>query len=128
MAEPTVMPSSVDTTNSLVEAARNLEYYINISPENLTPLISILQARRWEKNFQKRYDRLTGAVDSLSIFYIRKIKREIAKIRDWLQPEDPKVNTDYILGMAKMEGAVKILLDIDRVLSAEEIAVLEKAA
>jgi len=39
-----------------------------------------------------------------------------------------KLNTDYILGMAKKEGSVKILLDIDRVLSAEEISVLEKAA
>ena len=39
-----------------------------------------------------------------------------------------KLNTDYILGMAKMEGGVKILLDIDRVLSTEEVAVLEKAA
>ncbi len=39
-----------------------------------------------------------------------------------------KLNTDYILGMAKIAGGVKILLDIDRVLSAEEIAVLEKAA
>ncbi len=39
-----------------------------------------------------------------------------------------KLNTEYILGMAKMEGGVKILLDIDRVLNAEEIAVLEKAA
>ncbi len=39
-----------------------------------------------------------------------------------------KLNTDYILGMAKMEGGVKILLDIDRVLSTEEIATLEKAA
>ncbi len=38
------------------------------------------------------------------------------------------LNTDYILGMAKMEGGVKILLDIDRVLHAEEVAVLEKAA
>jgi purine-binding chemotaxis protein CheW len=27
-----------------------------------------------------------------------------------------QMNTDYILGMAKMEGGVKILLDIDRVL------------
>jgi purine-binding chemotaxis protein CheW len=35
------------------------------------------------------------------------------------------LNTDYILGMAKTEGGVKILLDIDRVLSDEEIAVLE---
>ena len=39
-----------------------------------------------------------------------------------------KLNIDYILGMAKMEGGVKILLDIDRVLNVEEIAVLEKAA
>ncbi len=39
-----------------------------------------------------------------------------------------KLNTDYILGMAKIERNVKILLDIDRVLSTEEIATLEKAA
>ncbi len=39
-----------------------------------------------------------------------------------------KLNTEYILGMAKMEGSVKILLDIDQVLSGQEIAVLEKAA
>jgi len=37
-----------------------------------------------------------------------------------------KLNTEYILGMAKMEGGVKILLDIDRVLSSEEVASLEK--
>jgi purine-binding chemotaxis protein CheW len=39
-----------------------------------------------------------------------------------------KLDTDFILGMAKIEGGVKILLDIDQVLSAEEIVVLEKAA
>ena len=39
-----------------------------------------------------------------------------------------KLNTEYILGMAKMEGGVKILLDINQVLSGEEIAVLEKTA
>ena len=39
-----------------------------------------------------------------------------------------KLNTDYILGMAKMEGGVKILLDIDRVLSNDEVSLLEKAA
>jgi purine-binding chemotaxis protein CheW len=37
-----------------------------------------------------------------------------------------KLNTDYILGMAKMEGGVKILLDIDRVLTADEIKLLDK--
>ena len=36
-----------------------------------------------------------------------------------------KLNTDYILGMAKIEGGVKILLDIDRVLSEEEIGALK---
>ncbi len=39
-----------------------------------------------------------------------------------------KLNTDYILGMAKMEGGVKILLDIDGVLSSEEIDSLDKVA
>ncbi len=39
-----------------------------------------------------------------------------------------KLNTDYILGMAKMEGGVKILLNIDQVLSQEEVTDLEKAA
>jgi purine-binding chemotaxis protein CheW len=36
-----------------------------------------------------------------------------------------KLNTDYILGMAKIDGGVKILLDIDRVLNEEEISALE---
>ncbi len=39
-----------------------------------------------------------------------------------------KLNTDYILGMAKVEGNVRILIDINRLLSGEEIAALEKAA
>ena len=47
--------------------------------------------------------------------------------------EDPppfgtKLNLSYILGMAKMEGAVKILLDIDCVLNAEQSVIAEKAA
>ncbi len=39
-----------------------------------------------------------------------------------------KLNSDYILGMAKMEGGVKILLDIGRVLSEQELAHLQEAA
>lgn len=39
-----------------------------------------------------------------------------------------ELDTEYILGMAKIEGGVKILLNIDRVLDAEEITSLEKAA
>ena len=38
------------------------------------------------------------------------------------------LNTDYILGMAKSEGSVKILLDIDNILKADELAALRKAA
>jgi purine-binding chemotaxis protein CheW len=39
-----------------------------------------------------------------------------------------RLNTDYILGMAKMGGGVKILLDIDEVLGAEDLDTLAKAA
>ena len=39
-----------------------------------------------------------------------------------------KLETDYILGMAKVQGGVKILLDIDRVLSRDEVVLLDKAA
>ncbi len=39
-----------------------------------------------------------------------------------------RLNTDYILGMAKMEGGVKILLDIDQVLSSDELSMLSEAA
>jgi purine-binding chemotaxis protein CheW len=37
------------------------------------------------------------------------------------------LKTDYILGMAKTAGSVKILLDIDRVLSADEVMTLMAA-
>jgi purine-binding chemotaxis protein CheW len=39
-----------------------------------------------------------------------------------------RLDIDYILGMAKMDGKVKILLDIDQVLSAQGIADLEEIA
>lgn len=38
------------------------------------------------------------------------------------------LNTEYILGMAKVDGGVKILLDIDTVLSSEEMDSLKNAA
>ena len=38
-----------------------------------------------------------------------------------------KLDTDYILGMAKINGGVKILLDINRVLTADEIIRFHKA-
>ncbi len=39
-----------------------------------------------------------------------------------------KVETDYILGMANMDGQVKILLDIDRVMTSEANIQTEQAA
>jgi purine-binding chemotaxis protein CheW len=36
-----------------------------------------------------------------------------------------QLNTDFILGMAKAGGGIKILLDIDRVMNADEVAALE---
>ncbi|MBF0530343.1 MAG: chemotaxis protein CheW, partial [Deltaproteobacteria bacterium] len=38
-------------------------------------------------------------------------------------PFGAKVDTNFISGLAKISGRVKILLDIDRVLSAEELGV-----
>lgn len=39
-----------------------------------------------------------------------------------------QMETDYILGMAKSGGGVKILLDIDRIFTLDEMTVLDKAA
>lgn len=39
-----------------------------------------------------------------------------------------RLQTDYILGMAKAGGGIKILLDIDRVLRAEELGAVSMAA
>lgn len=36
-----------------------------------------------------------------------------------------KLNTDYILGMGKVKGGVKILLDIDKVLTSEDLVMIE---
>lgn len=38
-----------------------------------------------------------------------------------------KINTDFILGMGKIKDQVKILLEIDKVLSVEELAIMAEA-
>ena len=57
---------------------------------------------------------------------------EVLNIREEEVEETPKFGTrlkhDYILGMAKRDGGVKILLNIDRVLSSEEISEIELAS
>jgi len=39
-----------------------------------------------------------------------------------------RLETDYILGMAKTGGGVKILLDIDRIMNMDELAAMDRAA
>jgi purine-binding chemotaxis protein CheW len=39
-----------------------------------------------------------------------------------------RLNTEYILGMAKVKGQVKTLLDLDRVVAADTVKVLAQAA
>jgi purine-binding chemotaxis protein CheW len=39
-----------------------------------------------------------------------------------------RLNTDYILGMAKIGGGIKTLLDIDQVLCSDEVAMLSQVA
>ena len=39
-----------------------------------------------------------------------------------------KLDTEYILGMAKTEGSLKILLDIDKIMSSKEMTLLENVA
>ncbi len=57
---------------------------------------------------------------------------EVLNIRGGEIEETPnfgsRLDTDYILGMAKTNGGVKILLDIDKVLSTEEIIELDRVA
>jgi len=75
---------------------------------------------------------IEGASGTVFIGIVVDAVSEVLNIKGDSIEETPtfgtKLNTDYILGMAKMEGGVKILLDIDRVLSTEEVAVLAKAA
>ncbi len=75
---------------------------------------------------------IDGSVGTVQIGIVVDAVSEVLNVNGEEIEETPtfgaKLNTDYILGMAKMEGGVKILLDIDRVLSGEEIEILEKAA
>ncbi len=67
---------------------------------------------------------LTGiVVDSVS---------EVLNIKDKEIEDTPtfgvNLNTDYILGVAKIEKGVKILLDINKVLKAEDMKLLKETA
>jgi purine-binding chemotaxis protein CheW len=73
---------------------------------------------------------IEGAVGTVQIGVVVDSVSEVLNIKGEELEETPtfgaKLNTDYILRMAKMEGGVKILLDIDKVLNQDERALLEK--
>ena len=75
---------------------------------------------------------IAGAAGTIQIGIVVDAVSEVLNIKGEDIEDTPtfgtKLDLDYIFGMAKMEGGVKILLDIDRVLSAEEIAAIEQAA
>jgi purine-binding chemotaxis protein CheW len=75
---------------------------------------------------------LDGRTGTVQIGIVVDSVSEVLNIRSEDTEDTPTfgtaLNTGYILGMAKMEGNVKILLDIDSVLNDEEIAVLGDVA
>ena len=75
---------------------------------------------------------IEGAGGKISIGIVVDSVSEVLNIRAAQIEHAPtfgvRLKTDFILGMAKMDGGVKILLDIDPVLRQEDIAVFDKAA
>ena len=75
---------------------------------------------------------ITGTNGSVQIGIVVDSVSEVLNIRGEDIEDTPafgaKLNTDFISGMAKTEDNVKILLDIDRVLSTQELESLERAA
>lgn len=75
---------------------------------------------------------ISGGTGTVMIGIVVDSVSEVLNIKGGDIEETPtfgtKLRTDYILGMAKFTGGVKILLDIDRVLSRDEVALLDKAA
>jgi purine-binding chemotaxis protein CheW len=73
---------------------------------------------------------ITGTGGKIMIGVVVDSVSEVLNIKADVIEETPtfgtKLNTDYILGMAKIGKGVKILLDIDRVLTADDIMLLEQ--
>ena len=71
---------------------------------------------------------ILGETGTLQIGNVVDAVSEVLNIRGEDVEETPSfgstLNTSYILGMAKIEGGVKILLDIDQVLTGEELSTL----
>lgn len=75
---------------------------------------------------------ISGREAQLQIGVVVDSVSEVLNIREDDIEDTPafgvRLNTDYILGMAKSGGGVKILLDIDRVLTESELIMLDKSA
>ncbi|MBW2146119.1 MAG: purine-binding chemotaxis protein CheW [Deltaproteobacteria bacterium] len=89
-----------------------------------------------EKNYDERtcivVAEVSGKSGSLQVGIVVDSVSEVLNIKADDIEDAPtfgtRLDTDYIFGMAKTEGGVKILLDIDRVISGEEFTALENAA
>ncbi len=72
---------------------------------------------------------IESAADTVLIGIVVDAVSEVLGIKETDIEETPtfgsSLNTEYILGMAKLDKSVKILLDIDKVLSTQEITELE---
>ncbi len=70
-----------------------------------------------------------GQADTVMVGIVVDSVSEVLNIKEEDIEDAPvfgvKLSTDYILGMAKMDKEVKILLEIDRVLKSEEIEKIE---
>jgi purine-binding chemotaxis protein CheW len=71
---------------------------------------------------------IAGAARTIPMGIVVDSVSEVLNIKSGDIEETPsfgnRLDTDYILGMAKVGGSVKILLDIDRVMNADERAAL----
>lgn len=73
----------------------------------------------------------SGSSGTVSIGIVVDSVSEVINIQESEVEDTPtfgtKLETQYILGMAKLEGGVKILLDIDLVLNPNELSDLERS-
>lgn len=76
-------------------------------------------------NFERQDRKLRIGIVVDSVCEVLSIKEEDIEDKPTFAT---KLDTDHISGLVRIKGGVKILLDIDRVLSAEESSAREKAA
>ena len=85
-----------------------------------------------EGKYDKRTCIVVVDVDGLQMGIVVDTVSEVMDIESKAIEATPsfgsKLNTDYILGMGKVEGGVKILLNIGEVLTSEDIVMMEEMA